>query len=109
MLASDPDSGEEKERRSLSMDEETPHIEVRAVRVSDAPALHELDYNFETDRIYTLRMHNRLLQGEGEPSAREKLVFAFELVETPVDRPLYKDYSGGHTVEDMEARLRSVE
>jgi len=91
------------------MDEETPHIEVRAVHVSDAPALHKLDYNFETDRIYTLRTQNRLLQGEGEPGAGEKLVFAFELVETPVDRPIYKDYYGEHTLEDMEARLRSAE
>ncbi|GHO89831.1 hypothetical protein KSZ_78370 [Dictyobacter formicarum] len=30
------------------------HIEVRAVHVSDAFALHELDFDFETDRIYTL-------------------------------------------------------
>lgn len=33
------------------MDEETSHIDVRAVHVSDAFALSKLDYDFETDRI----------------------------------------------------------
>ena len=92
------------------MEEETPRIEVRAVHISDAPALHKLDYNFETDRIYALRVRNRLMESESEPDAGEKSVFAFELVETPVDRPIYKDYhEDGHTVKDMEARLRSAE
>ena len=47
------------------MDEETPHIDVRAVHINDAPVLYELDYGFETDRIYTLRMQDLLLQSYG--------------------------------------------
>ena len=43
------------------MDGETPRIDVRAVQVEDALALHKLDYSFETDRIYTLRVYGQLL------------------------------------------------
>ncbi|MBE3559827.1 MAG: GNAT family N-acetyltransferase [Ktedonobacteraceae bacterium] len=93
------------------MDEGTPHIEVRAVHVRDAPAIQNLDYNFETDRIYTLRVRERLLRGEqDEMNGGEKKVFAFELLETPINRPIYKDLSEDiHSVADVETRLRSAE
>src|SRR6266852_3690613 len=38
-------------------------VEVRAVEMTDAPALHKLDYSFETDRIYTLHVHGYFKQG----------------------------------------------
>jgi GNAT superfamily N-acetyltransferase len=91
------------------MDEETPHIEVRAVHVNDAPALHELDYNFETDRIYTLQVRDRLLQDD-ESSAIIHPVFAFELLETQVDPPIYKNLrEGKETLASVEERVRNVE
>ncbi len=92
------------------MDEGTPHIDVRAVHVNDAPALHSLDYNFETDRIYTLRVQNRLMQGEDAPDGEVQPAFSFELVETPVDPPIYKNFREyENTLEDIEAKLRSGE
>ncbi|GCF11299.1 GNAT family N-acetyltransferase [Dictyobacter arantiisoli] len=75
------------------MDEGTPHIEVRAVSVSDAPALHELDAGFETDRIYALKVQNQLIQHHVSIETRAKATCTFELVETPVDPPLYKKYA----------------
>jgi GNAT superfamily N-acetyltransferase len=90
------------------MDEETPHIEVRAVDINDAPALHELDYNFETDRIYTLHVQNRLMQDNEGADAHS--VFAFELLETPVDPPIYKNLrEGEETLAAVEEKLRNVE
>lgn len=88
------------------MDEGTPHIDVRAVQVADAPALLELDYSFETDRIYTLRVQNRLAQARnGETAA-----FSFELLETPVDPPLYKNYrERERTIEEIEAVLQQAQ
>jgi GNAT superfamily N-acetyltransferase len=74
------------------MDGETPHIEVRAVNVNDTPTLHELDYDFETDRIYALRVHNGLVQNKQNASNGNQSTFTFELVETQVDPPLYKNY-----------------
>jgi GNAT superfamily N-acetyltransferase len=92
------------------MDEATPHIDVRAVQVNDAPALHALDYNFETDRIYTLRVRNQLLREETDTSEEERLAFALEPVEAHVDPPLYKDYREQiSTPEDIEAKLRNCE
>src|SRR5438874_2650349 len=93
------------------MDEDTPHIEVRAVHVDDAPALHELDYNFETDRIYTLRVQDRLMQDERERvDSNDRPVFTFELVETQVDPPLYKNLrEGEETLAAVEEKLRGVE
>ncbi len=92
------------------MEGETPHIDVRAVHISDALALHQLDYSFETDRIYTLRVKDRLLQNETHSSNGNKAALAFELVETHMDLPLYKDYREHEgTLADVEARLRSTE
>lgn len=94
------------------MAESTPHIDVRAVQVDDAPAIYNLDYNFETDRIYTLRVRERLLPVPDENGAGEgtKSTFAFELVETPVDPPLYKNYfEDTGSVADVKARLREAE
>jgi Acetyltransferase (GNAT) family. len=95
------------------MDENTLHIDVRAVQVSDAPALHELDNDFETDRIYALRVQNRLTS-KAAPASDEKgrgkektaaAAFAFELVETSVDPPFYKDLNGH---EDAFAELQTL-
>ena len=68
---------------------ESPHIEVRTVLIDDAQALHQLDYSFETDRIYTLNVRGRLTPTSAEtgPHQPSKPVLAFELLETPVDPP----------------------
>ena len=50
------------------MDGGNPHIDVRAIRIDDAPAIHELDYSFETDRIYTLCVRGALAQVQGAPA-----------------------------------------
>lgn len=85
-------------------------VEVRAIQISDAPALHALDYSFETDRIYTLQVHNNFEQGNGQASPASQSAFAFELRETPVDLPLYKDYGAyQRTLEAVEERLASVQ
>ncbi|HLG61799.1 MAG TPA: GNAT family N-acetyltransferase [Ktedonosporobacter sp.] len=92
------------------MSEETPHIEVRAVYVNDAPALYELDYDFETDRVYTLRTQDHLLKSENGANGERKSTFAFELIETPVDPPIYKNYREiWDTLAKVEARLQSVD
>lgn len=92
------------------MEGETPRIDVRAVHVNDALALHAIDYSFETDRIYTFHVQNRLVRSEIEASARDKAAFAFELVETPVDPPFYKNYREYEdTLADVEAKLRTIE
>jgi GNAT superfamily N-acetyltransferase len=86
------------------------HVEVRAVEMSDAPALHALDYSFETDRIYTLHVHTCFEQGEGQASSAGQPAFAFELREMQVDLPLYKDLRAyKRTLEAVEARLASVQ
>lgn len=89
------------------MDEASPHIEVRAVSVEDAAALHRLDYSFETDRIYTLRVQGRLEQDDVQLSiALDTPALSFELLETPVDPPLYKQYHEfAETLEEVEAKL----
>jgi ribosomal protein S18 acetylase RimI-like enzyme len=90
------------------MQEETPHIDVRSLQSTDAPALYAIGYSFETDRIYTLRVRNKLLDEQNESS--EKLAFAFELLETSVDPPLYKNYREHEsTVAAVEAKLRKCE
>ena len=85
-------------------------VEVRAVEMSDAPALHALDYSFETDRVYTLHVRSNFEQGDGQASASAQPAFAFELRETQVDLPLYKDYRAYQlTLAAVEARLASVQ
>ncbi len=93
------------------MDGESPHIDVRAVCNEDAAALHSLDYSFETDRIYTLRVQGRLEQDDAQNTiALDKPALAFELLETPVDPPLYKQYREfAGTLAEVEAKLRHVE
>jgi GNAT superfamily N-acetyltransferase len=88
----------------------TPAIDVLPVSIADAPALHELDYSFETDRIYTLRVSGMLAQGNDSPRVLDKPAIAFELWETPVEPPLYKSYlEYEHTLEEVEAKLSSVD
>lgn len=88
------------------MDENTPRIEVRAVHIGDASAIHRLDYNFETDRIYTLRVKEQFQEAASGGGA----AFSFELVETVLDRPLYKEYfediSSAQELEELKERLR---
>ncbi|HLI06384.1 MAG TPA: GNAT family N-acetyltransferase [Ktedonobacteraceae bacterium] len=92
------------------MDAETPHIDVRAVHIDDAPALHELDYSFETDRVYTLRVRDRLLAYDTSTQALDGAALAFELTVTSVDIPIYRDFrEDGLTLADVECRLRAVE
>ncbi len=81
-----------------------PHIEVRAVDVNDTPTLHELDYDFETDRIYALHVHNGLVQNKHNGSKDSQSVFMFELVETQVDPPFYKNYREREQA-DLDARI----
>jgi GNAT superfamily N-acetyltransferase len=88
----------------------TPAIDVRSVSITDALALHELDYSFETDRIYTLRVGGILAQCSDSPHVLNKPAIAFELWETPIEPPLYKSYlEYEHTLEEVEARLNSVD
>lgn len=82
------------------MDGGTPHLEVRAIRVDDAAALHALDYSFETDRIYQLRTRDSIPQ---------EASFVFELVETHVDPPHYHDYREYEgTLSGVETRLHNT-
>ena len=86
------------------MDGEAPPIDVRAVRIDDAAALHKLDYSFETDRIYTLRVQGSLAEGDTNSSVPGKAALTFELLETPVDPPLYKSLREfGSTLAELKA------
>jgi len=100
-----------KEKGSVvGMDESTPHIDVRAVRPDDALALHQLDYSFETDRIYTLRVHGPLAYNDTGPCIIDEPALAFELLETQIDPPLYKDYREYEvTLADVEAKLQLID
>ena len=83
-------------------------VEVRAVEMFDAPALHALDYSFETDRIFTLHVRGYFEQGDGQTPIAGQSALSFELRETPVDLPLYKDLRAyKRTLEAVEARLAS--
>src|SRR5947209_11654449 len=102
-----------EEKTGEVMDGATPHlnvrVDVRAVNVDDARALHELDYSFETDRIYTLRVQGKIVP-DSRPSTLDKPALTFELVETPVEPPLYKNYCEyGGTLEAVEAKIRSLD
>ena len=93
------------------MDGDTPQMNVRAVQLSDAAALHAIDYSFESDRIYTLRVQNHLLRAdEVTDTGPASVALTFELVETPVDPPYYKNFrEDANTFEDVELRLRTSE
>ena len=85
-------------------------VGVRAVEMSDAPALHALDYSFESDRIYTLHVQSNVEQANGQASLADQPAFAFELREMLVDLPLYKDLRAyQRTLEAVEARLASAQ
>src|SRR5437588_12775697 len=93
------------------MDAVSPHIDVRAVLLEDAQALHELDYSFETDRIYTLNVRGRLTPTtEVDSLSLPRQTLSFELLETSVDPPLYKSFREfERTLADAEACLQNVE
>lgn len=85
-------------------------VALRAVELADAPALHRLDYSFETDRIYTLHVQDNLAQSADRQAYPESLALAFELHEMAVDLPLYKDYREfGPTLEAVEARIAGAD
>ena len=91
------------------MKEATAHIDVRAISANDALALHQLDYSFETDRIYTLRVCGPLAQETAGANRADIPALAFELLETPVDPPLYKDYREFEgTLANVEAKLHDI-
>ncbi len=102
VVALESDIKTEKEKWGEGMDGDIPHIDVRAVQLSDAPALHKLDYSFETDRIYAVRVQGSLAQGD----AASHVHLSFELLETPIDPPLYKSFQvfAGNLAE-VEAKL----
>jgi ribosomal protein S18 acetylase RimI-like enzyme len=92
------------------MDGTLPAIDVRSVAITDAPALHKLEYSFETDRIYTLRVNGELAQNDDTMQTQDRPALAFELWETPVDPPIYKSFREyEHKLEEVETRLNSVE
>ena len=92
------------------MNEDIPHIGVRSVRLDDALALHQLDYSFETDRIYTLRLRGPLAHGDAGAGAASEVALAFELLETQIDPPLYKDYRGYEVaLAEVEAKLHRID
>jgi GNAT superfamily N-acetyltransferase len=89
------------------MNQPTLSTEVRALELSDAQAIHELDYSFETDRIYALHVLDRMITSE---TTNHLSSLSFELRETPVDRPLYKDYYAfADSLADVERILRGVD
>lgn len=104
------DQAQDEKKAGWYMEEGNPHIEVRALQVEDAPALFNLEYDFETDRIYTLHVREHLLRAPEDESDDEetgKAALSFDLVETPVDPPIYKNYfEGTITVADIEERVR---
>src|SRR5260370_8079302 len=84
-------------------------INVRSVSFTDAPALHQLDYSFETERIYTLRVGGTLGKSDSTLHAPGKPALAFELWETPVEPPLYKSYREyDRTLAEVEAKLTGI-
>jgi GNAT superfamily N-acetyltransferase len=92
------------------MEATAPHIDVRAVHIDDAPALHELDYSFETDRIYTLHVRDRMLEYDTGALSIDGPALAFELMVTTVDLPIYRDFrEDQHTLEDVRRRLSASE
>ncbi|MGZ3610229.1 MAG: GNAT family N-acetyltransferase [Ktedonobacteraceae bacterium] len=92
------------------MDGLLPAIDVRSVNIADALALHKLDYSFETDQIYSLRVNGKLAQNDDVTQTLDKPALAFELWETLVDPPLYKSFREyEHKLEEVETRLHSVE
>lgn len=92
------------------MDGTLPAIDVRSVAITDALALHKLDYSFETDQIYALRVNGKLAQNDDVSQTVDKPALAFELWETLVDPPLYKSFREyEHKLEEVETKLRSVE
>jgi len=92
------------------MNEDTPHIGVRSVHLDDALAIHQLDYSFETDRIYTLRVRGPLAHGDAGAGAAGEVALAFELLETQIDPPLYKDYRGYEVaLAEVEAKLHRID
>jgi hypothetical protein len=85
-------------------------VEVRAVEMSDAHALHALDYSFETDRIFALHVHGYFERGDGQTQTPGQPALAFELREMLVDLPFYKDLRAyQRTLEAVEARLASAQ
>jgi len=77
------------------------------MQLEDARAIHELDYSFETDRLYALHVLDRMITSD-ETGHLSSL--SFELRETPVDRPLYKNYHAfADSLADVEKILRSVD
>jgi GNAT superfamily N-acetyltransferase len=88
----------------------TPAIDVRSVTILDAPALNQLDYSFETDRIYALRVGGVLAQSVDTQHLEGGPALAFELWETIVEPPLYKSYlEYKRTLGEFEARLNSID
>lgn len=90
-----------------------PDMTVRALQPTDAEALYNLDYSFETDSIYTLRSSGKLLRSGDETEAcqeGEQRSFTFELIETPVDPPFYKDYRSDEiTLATVQKRVQKAD
>ncbi|GCE13169.1 GNAT family N-acetyltransferase [Tengunoibacter tsumagoiensis] len=78
------------------MEEGKPHIAVRAIHSNDAPWLFELDYLSETDRIYAVLTDNRLQSNDerGLTGTKPRSSFMLELMEMPIDPPIYQSYRG---------------
>jgi len=85
-------------------------VDVRAIHLRDAHALHKLDYSFETDRIYALRVQGSLVPGGSSANVPGEPALVFELIETPVEPPLYKNYGEFETtLAEVETKLRTAE
>lgn len=89
-----------------------PPITLRAMQSTDAEALYNVDYSFETDRIYTLRVAGNLARPEGAVETEQgktRPSHAFELVETPVYPPFYKNYRMGYeSLETVQERVQQA-
>lgn len=89
------------------MNKSSLSTEVRAIELSDVQAIHEIDYSFETDRIYALHVLDRMITSE---ATKHPSSLSFELHETQLDRPLYKDYREfPGSPADVERILRDVD
>lgn len=91
----------------------SPAIALRALQPADAVDLYNLDYSFETDRIYTLSTRGELQRPVGPVEPEQDalhLSFAFELAETPVDPPLYVDYRDDNlTLQTLQERIQKAD
>lgn len=88
-----------------------PQLDIRVITVEDVPALQQLDCSFETDRIYTLDVQERLFHGSTRPfPPRDSPRLSLTLQECFIDPPFYKNLGENNFSQDeVEAKVRSAQ